>query len=147
MTYNSIPDNQRHIGVVREKIEEVINYLRIRAIEHDKSKLKEPEKSMYDIHVPRLRELEYGSPEYEKDLKEMGFALQHHFESNRHHPEHFEDGIDGMTLVDLVEMLCDWKASSMRTGQELNLEANRKRFKIDDQLFSILKNTVKDVGW
>ena len=34
-------------------------------------------------------------------------ALQHHYQKNRHHPEAFERGVDGMTLVDLVEMVCE----------------------------------------
>ena len=35
-------------------------------------------------------------------------------EQNRHHPEYYEDGIAGMTLVDLEEMLSDWEAASHR---------------------------------
>jgi hypothetical protein len=45
----------------------------------------------------------------------MGDGLKHHYSHNRHHPEFFgEDGVDGMTLVDLIEMLADWKAATER---------------------------------
>jgi hypothetical protein len=45
----------------------------------------------------------------------MGDGLMHHDAHNRHHPEFFgEDGVDGMTLVDVIEMLADWKAASER---------------------------------
>lgn len=147
MSYDSLSDNKKHIDVVRENILEIIHKLYSRAIHHDESKLVEPEKSMYDEYVPKLREMAYGSDEYEQTLKDMGFALEHHFENNRHHPEHFTNGINGMTLVDLIEMLADWKASSSRTGQELNLGANKKRFNISEQLEKILENTVKEMDW
>jgi len=41
-------------------------------------------------------------------------ALEHHYALYRHHPEHFQNGIDDMNLIDLVEMFADWKASSER---------------------------------
>jgi hypothetical protein len=35
----------------------------------------------------------------------MGDGLKHHYAHNRHHPEFFgEDGVDGMSLVDVIEM-------------------------------------------
>jgi hypothetical protein len=43
----------------------------------------------------------------------MGDGLKHHYAHNRHHPEFFgEDGVDGMSLVDVIEMLADWKAAT-----------------------------------
>lgn len=70
----------------------------------------------------------------------------HHYASNRHHPEHFSKGVDDMTLVDIVEMLCDWKAASLRQndGNLLkSIEINAKRFGYDDQLKRIFINTAK----
>lgn len=58
----------------------------------------------------------------------------------------FEHGIDDMNLVDIVEMLCDWKAASLRhhDGNLLkSIEFNAKRFNYDDQLKHILLNTAK----
>ena len=51
-----------------------------------------------------------------------------------------------MTLVDIVEMLCDWKAASLRhnDGNLLkSIEINANRFGYDDQLKQILINTAK----
>ena len=51
-----------------------------------------------------------------------------------------------MNLVDIVEMLCDWKAASMRqlNGNLLkSIETNAKRFGYDDQLKHIFMNTAK----
>jgi hypothetical protein len=38
-------------------------------------------------------------------------AVWHHVQHNRHHPEYHLDH-DDMTLVDLIEMVCDWYAMS-----------------------------------
>ena len=80
----------------------------------------------------------------------MGPALKHHYENNRHHPEHFEDGANGMTLIDLVEMLCDWYAATKKHEDgnlARSLVVNEKRFKISPQLTKIFENTAKEFGW
>lgn len=59
-------------------------------------------------------------------------------------------GIYGMSLLDLIEMLADWKAAGMRHADGniwKSLEVNRERFGISYQLFEIFKNTVKELGW
>lgn len=151
MSYDSTQDTKKHIVTVGKYIVYFQRALEERFSSHDLSKLQEPEKSMYDKYKPLIRQAEiefgYGSKEYEGVLKKMGEALQHHFKANSHHPEYYPNGINGMNLIDIVEMLCDWKAASEQYGTPLNLEANRKRFKISDQLFEILQNTVKELGW
>ncbi|HND86389.1 MAG TPA: DUF5662 family protein, partial [Pseudobdellovibrionaceae bacterium] len=129
---------------------DILTELINRVMEHDLSKLEAPEKELYDKYTPVLAKLTYGTPEYRQNLEEMGEALRHHYKVNRHHPEHFENGINGMTLTDLVEMLADWKAASLRHDDGdivKSLEINKKRFEIDDQLFGILKNTVREMQW
>jgi hypothetical protein len=86
----------------------------------------------------------YGGAEYQQCLAEMKTALDHHYAHNRHHPEHFQEGIEGMTLIDLLEMCLDWYASSKRhaVGNIFDsIEKNRKRFGLSDQLCQILRNT------
>ena len=59
-------------------------------------------------------------------------------------------GIYGMSLLDLIEMLADWKAAGMRHADgniTQSLEINRKRFGMSDQLFKIFQNTVKELDW
>lgn len=76
----------------------------------------------------------------------MNVALQHHYANYRHHPEHFVKGINDMNLVDIVEMLCDWKAASLRQndGNLLkSIDTNAQRFGYDDQLKQIFINTAK----
>ena len=135
-----------HIRQVAKYIHIMIKELLIRTEQHDKTKLEPPEVEIFAEETPKLAKLEYGSKEYKEELKVLEEALKHHYAKNRHHPEHFPNGVSGMNLIDLVEMLCDWKAATYRheTGNILSsLEINTKRFEIDSQLAQILKNTIE----
>lgn len=148
--YDSTNDTMDHIGKVRTKLFAISNDLSQRAVHHDLSKLKSPEKEIFDAVTPKLKGLTYGSDEYKAALVEMGEALTHHYANNSHHPEHYPEGIDGMTLMDVMEMFCDWKAASERHADgdfAKSLEINRKRFAISDQLASVFENTAKAMGW
>lgn len=139
-------ETMRHIENVRHFIKIITDKLTNRGINHDKSKLESPEVEIFTEYTPRLAETEYGSESYNECLQQMNKALEHHYAVSRHHPEHFEKGIDDMNLVDIVEMLCDWKAASMRqmNGNLLkSIETNAKRFGYDDQLKHIFMNTAK----
>lgn len=139
-------ETQKHIEKVRKYIRFFTDRLTTRGENHDASKLESPEVELFAEHTERLAEIEYGSEEYKKELEALKPALDHHYAVNRHHPQHFPAGINDMTLVDLVEMIADWKASSERhnNGNLLkSIELNAKRFNIDDQLTQILVNTVK----
>ena len=149
-TYDSTDATKAHIKTVRELLERVRGNLMARQMAHDASKLSEPEKSMYDEFTPKLKASTYGSEEYKEFLKQMGSALQHHYQKNSHHPEHFDNGINGMSLLDLIEMVVDWKAASLRHADgdiRKSLEINRKRFNISDQLAEIFENTMREMGW
>jgi len=150
MAYDSREYVEDHVERVQNYIG-MITYLLInRGNNHDKSKLEEPEKSVFDEYTPKLQEVEYGSPEYHQNLVEMKDAIDHHFENNRHHPEHFESGVNGMNLVDVIEMFCDWKAANEKKGKVEFIESlkmNQERFNMSDQITQILINTAKDFGW
>lgn len=139
-------ETQKHIENVRKYIRFVTDRLTTRGVEHDRLKLESPEVDIFTEYTPKLAETTYGSEEYNTYLKEMDTALQHHYANYRHHPEHFENGINDMTLIDVVEMLCDWKASTLRhnDGNLLkSIETNAQRFGYDDQLKQIFINTAR----
>lgn len=139
-------ETYKHIEKVRELIRVFIGKLVTRAIDHDKLKLESSEVEVFTEYTPKLAETTYGSEEYTNYLQEMNGALQHHYANYRHHPEHFDKGINDMNLVDLVEMFCDWKASSMRhiDGNLLkSIDINASRFNMSSQLKQIFINTAK----
>lgn len=137
---------QQHIERVRKYIRFFTDRLTTRGVNHDASKLEEPEIQAFADCTEQLSETVYGSEEYKAHLEALQPALSHHYAANAHHPEHWPNGIEDMSLLDIVEMLCDWKASTERTkdGNLLkSIEINANRFKIDNQLKQILINTVK----
>jgi hypothetical protein len=140
-----------HIQLVREFLVRIIGALSKRAEVHDESKLELPEVEVFTKYTPLLAKTTYGSEEYNMFLKEMKEgALDHHYAVNRHHPEHFTDGVSGMNLVDLVEMFCDWKAATLRHDDgdiSKSIEHSKERFELSDQLVRIFHNTVRDLGW
>jgi len=143
--YDSTADTLKHIKRVNELlINSSVELLR-RAQVHDQSKLESPEKEAFDVQTPKLKNLTYGSKEYQESLDNLKVALDHHYDTNSHHPQYYPEGINGMDLFDVMEMLADWKASTERheDGDILkSLEINKERFGIDPQLSQILLTTV-----
>lgn len=178
--YDSRQETIEHIMRVRELLYIVQNKLEARGFEHDQTKLGPNEKPIFDRVTGKLKGLTYGSEEYKASLKDLGPALAHHYAHNSHHPEHYqrqvciicfaeypadykenckqcgngqmtnEPNVGGMSLLDVLEMLCDWKAAGERHADgsiDRSLKVNRERFKISDQLHAILENTVRELGW
>jgi hypothetical protein len=140
-----IESTRAHIREVTAKMRIVLDDIGTRMREHDTSKLNPPEIDVYAGVTGNLKQIEYGSGEYRAALEELGPAPKHHYEHNRHHPEHFPDGINGMNLLDLIEMLCDWMAAAERMKEGdiyKSLVLNAKRFGIKTQLERILRRTI-----
>lgn len=162
MAYDSRLDTYKHIARVRHYMLKVIQGLESRMEAHDLSKLESPEREVFDEMTPKLAASTYGSEEYNSFLKEMQVGLQHHYRENSHHPEHYAfefgvvspelvangTGIRGMSLLDIVEMLCDWKAATERHNDgciRRSIEHNQRRFGYSEDLRSILSNTLPDI--
>jgi hypothetical protein len=146
--YDSRVDTFFHIRTVQTYLRNVINNLLQRSLVHDDSKLHSPEKEVFDEFTPKLAASTYGSPEYGSFLLGMGDGLKHHYDCNSHHPEFFADGIKGMSLLDIIEMLCDWKAATLRhkDGNLVrSIEINQQRFGYSDELKQILLNTASEL--
>lgn len=122
----------------------IVEELRNRGIAHDFSKLKHPEVETFSAYLDLLSSTEYGSQEQLDIIRKMKPAIESHYSKNRHHPEHFSNGVQDMNLMDLTEMICDWIAASERSDEDLldNIESLFSRFNIDEQLGSVLRNTV-----
>jgi hypothetical protein len=136
-----------HINLVMKLLSSAQIELMRRQFTHDRSKLSSPEWEMFESITHKLEGLTYGSEEYEAQRQQMlGQALEHHYFNNRHHPEFFgSEGVLGMNLFDLLEMLCDWIAACQRHADgdiARSIEINRDRFGLSGDLVQILKNTV-----
>jgi len=144
-----IPDTplEEHQNLVTEVIDTISEALYDRVAEHDKSKSKSPEKELFEIYQPLLKDSTYGSEEYDRNMAGLKQALDHHYEVNRHHPEHFENGVRDMTIVDLIEMFADWCAATHKHEDGniyKSLEHNDKRFVLGYTLKKIFENTVRE---
>jgi hypothetical protein len=142
--YDSSKDTLLHIKRVNQLLILAANELLDRATKHDSSKLEKFEKDNFDEFTPKLKNSTYGSEEYKSFLKEMGVALDHHYQNNSHHPEHYENGLNGFDLFDLIEMFFDWKAATERHANGdiyKSIEINKERFGYNDLIANIFRNT------
>ena len=143
--YDSRPETVAHARQVQVFIDRIREALDRRGEDHDESKMNEPELSVFDEYTPKLKDVTYGSSQYKEYLTGMQVALDHHYSVNRHHPEYFGKIAD-MNLVDIIEMLCDWKAATMRHADGdivKSIIVNQGRFGLSDELTSILMKTLE----
>lgn len=147
----AIQKTWKHIERVRALLKEAEEEIHRRGAEHDRSKFQEEEigpLAKIEEIIARDGQAPFGSEEYEHRRQMLAPMLMHHYAKNSHHPEHYEKGINGMDLFDIIEMFFDWKAASER-GEEstMGLETAIKRFYIEPQLADILRNTATRLGY
>ena len=144
----TILQTKDHISEVRKELLMVINNLADRAQNHDASKMSDIEVDTFVEFTPKLKNSTYGSEEYKGFLEQMKPALDHHYANNSHHPEFRSNGILGMSLFDLIEMICDWRAATRRHADGdifKSIEINQKRFGYGNELKQIFLNTVNEI--
>lgn len=135
----------KHIRTVQRNLNKVIRELLTRGEIHDESKLHSPEVEAFTQVTKDLHGLEYNSPEYKENIKKLGPALEHHYAKNRHHIDHWKNGINDMDIIDMIEMFCDWQAATERhaTGNlNKSIDINAERYNINPQLVQIFKNSI-----
>jgi hypothetical protein len=117
---------------------------------HDDSKLSAHELGPYASVIDEFGKYKFGTPEYGAIRETIQGSVDHHYAHNRHHPEHFENGINDMNLIDILEMIADWKSATQNTGGNgdimKSIEILSKKYGIAPQLVHILVNTVNDFG-
>lgn len=136
----------KHKKSVREKLLFLSEELRKRAEEHDNSKLQFPEIEWL-IEMDKEQRYQYGTKEYFDKMNRWKKFFIHHYTQNRHHPDHFSNGIDDMNLVDITEFLVDivsyYEVLQVHDGEKV-LDDQEKRFQINGQLRNVLSNTLND---
>jgi len=118
-----------------------------RGLVHDLSKYSWYESKHYAEIIHLLRGSTYGSVIYRESLRHIKPAIKHHYKRSKHHPEHWENEINDMSLLDFVEMAYDWKAASKRHKNgdtNKSIDVNKKRFNMDETAVTLLKNTIGD---
>jgi hypothetical protein len=120
-----------------------------RGNQHDDSKYETAEFLPYSEVIEEFERHPYGSKGREKVYASIKPAVDHHLKHNRHHPEFFADGIEGMNLVDLLEMIVDWNAATQNHPKVpgdlmTSLHIATEKYKISPQLARILYNTAID---
>lgn len=141
-------DTHKHINRVRHYMWKAIDRLIKQAEEHDASKLESPEIQGFAASEVNLAKCRFPSPEYDASIENLKATLAHHYAHNRHHPEHWPNGVNDMTLLDLVEMICDWKAATERQldgNIRKSVDYNAKKHKFSPQLQQIFENTVREL--
>lgn len=144
LAYHAL-DYIQHIQWVMEGLAACQVALGKRALTHDRSKIVPGmERDIYAQVVPQFASVVFGTPEHKAVGDKLGSAWDHHLRHNRHHPEHHSNGINDMSLIDLLEMVCDWKAAGLRKetgGLENSLKTLQAHHGIEPQLAAILRNT------
>lgn len=123
-----------------------------RANRHDASKSIGVEKTVFAENIithPNIWGIVRGEHPLPDTLRA---ALAIHAKNNDYIPEHFESGASGMTLMQLIEMICDiiMCAHEQSWSEEelivfLKSDFRERHPSVSDQLISILCNTVPEL--
>ena len=139
--FEVLTDILRHISEVAENLEDIIHDLRKRGISHDRTKLEELEFDSFVKTQPKFKKVNYGSKEYQECVEAIKPAIEHHYQSNRHHTGFHKNGFADMNLLDILEMLADWKAASRRNPDLSFKESLPKAF----EKYNIPENMQKHI--
>ena len=149
-TFDFLCDIILHVGEVQENIEEFTSELKKRGLAHDRTKFLALEFDAFVSTREDFKRANYGSEEYKRCVDEAHGAVVHHHENNRHHTHYHKNGIDDMNMIDIIEMVCDWKAASRRSPDmdfAGSIDHAFKKYGVGKQLGRILKNTFEQLGW
>jgi len=109
----------------------------VRALKHDWSKFSKFEREHFREANHLLEKHEFNSEEFLKICDDhLQPAIEYHYKHNTHHPEYYHGNVEVMQLLDKIEMLCDWKASTKRyKGGDIkeSVRLNVKRFGYDEE--------------
>lgn len=137
----------RHRDLLRKNMGDIAHILEDRALLHDLSKLQEDEIDGFIRINKAAREHPYGSEEYQRSAdseKQPGGCIHAHFSRNSHHPEYHEHD-QCMGFLDIIEMVCDWKAAADGYGTMTlreSLPIHEKRFNFHEGQWWLIQQVV-----
>jgi hypothetical protein len=139
-----------HVSEVSENMEAIAGELRRRGIAHDRTKFQALEFDAFVSTREKFKKANYGTPEYQECVELVRPAVDHHHKNNRHHTDFHPNGVNDMTLMDLAEMIADWKAAARRSPDrklEDTLDYAFDKYGIGQQLGGVLRNSLVALGW
>ncbi len=148
--FEVLNDTIMHISEVRENIAHIKSELDQRGIKHDRSKFTAIEFDAFVKTRPKFKTVNYGSKEYQECVDEIKPAIDHHHSNNRHHVDFYENGFSDMNLIDILEMLADWKAASRRSPNlefKDSLPIAFEKYSIPENMQKHIISTLKYLKW
>jgi hypothetical protein len=117
-----------------------------RGLVHDNSKFSKEEFEYVYKLSKNDKDIKFGSKEYYELVDSVQSAKIAHYTRNSHHPDHYSS-IYEMSLLDMIEMLGDWKAATKRKNGNIleSLEINSRKYNIGIDLKNSLHSTIKEV--
>ena len=131
-----LADQDRHQRRVGRMLRVIAKELEHRQYMHDRSSYEAPERLIVARNKRLLFNRSVGkSTTLMKGATELLHAVSTHYKKNRHHPEHWSNGVWDMTLVDVIEMVCDWRSTGC------NIEDRLTKYHIDGPLADVIRST------
>lgn len=132
-----------YMAIDKMELEGYKKELYYRLKNHDNDKLlpenrKEIIKFSYEIN-----KYEYGTKEYFDTINKYSNIINKHYILNSHHPEHYKNGYGDMSIIDKIEMICDWVACIINKNDNFdsNINKNNDRFDIPNKDIMKIINT------
>lgn len=139
-----------HISEVQENLADMRLDLEKRGISHDRTKFMAKEFDSFVKTRPKFKKANYGSKEYQECVDIIKPAIDHHYTNNRHHTKFHPNGFADVNLLDILEMLADWKAASRRSPDlsfEDSLPKAFKKYNIPENMQKHILATLKYFRW
>lgn len=150
MEFDFLCDTILHVGEVAENLEVCASNLRQRGFAHDRTKFKALEFDAFVSTREKFKKANFGTPEYQACIDIIKPAVDSHYANNSHHTGYYQNGIKDMSLLDILEMVCDWKAANRRSPDlDFDESINRcvKKYNISPELEKIIRTTLQQLSW
>lgn len=140
---------QAHRLEIKETVNAICEELYARAENHDLSKFTKEESNLFSAYFKKFKKTQVGSKEYFGFLEYLKPSIKIHYKRNRHHPQYFKRGMLDMNLIDLIEMLVDWKSIAKQGNNNILdlINLNQERFGYNDEIKELFLTTVRYFGW
>lgn len=139
----------RHNGIVSHLLRQLARKLEERADLHDNSKFNWDELEGFIEFKALARVHPFGTEAYYQAQEKYKPAIDLHMSRNPHHPEYYGGDLNKMSLIDFMEMICDWTGATItyaRLNFEEGLEVQKQEFDIQPHHLYLIRLIAKELG-